>query len=153
MEQIEASIARYILSAAGAGVTPYYNDLEEGFKVPSVFFPETETGTTREDFDTYAFNNAWYVKFFHSTTDQAKALAKKVLAKIVGGRYYVPIVNEDGTYTNRKIRISRAEIKKIDSGVYQMWLDWDESYEYDDLSNKSEKMQTYDISLNFKKEV
>ena len=31
-----------------------------------------------------------------------------------------------------------------------MWLDWDESYEYDDLSVKSEKMQTYDVSLNLK---
>ena len=67
MEQIAASIARYILTAAG-NITPYYNDLKEGFKVPSVFFPEFEVGTTREDFDTYAFNNAWYVKFFHSTT-------------------------------------------------------------------------------------
>ena len=88
MEQIAASIARYILTAAGDNITPYYNDLQEGFKVPSVFFPEFEVGTSREDFD-----------------------------------------------------------------IYQMWLDWDESYEYDDLSNKSEKMQTYDISLNFKKEV
>lgn len=152
MEQIAASIARYILTAAG-NITPYYNDLKEGFKVPSVFFPEFEVGTTREDFDTYAFNNAWYVKFFHSTTEQANALAKRVLAKIVGGRYYVPILNKDGTDTGRKIRISRAEIKKVDDGVYQMWLDWDESYEYDDLSNKPEKMQTYDISLNLKKEV
>lgn len=149
MEQIAASIARYILTAAG-NITPYYNDLKEGFKVPSVFFPEFEVGTTREDFDTYAFNNAWYVKFFHSTTEQANALAKRVLAKIVGGRYYVPILNKDGTDTGRKIRISRAEIKKVDDGVYQMWLDWDESYEYDDLSDKSEKMQTYDISLNLK---
>lgn len=149
MEQIAASIARYILTAAG-NITPYYNDLKEGFKVPSIFFPEFEVGTSREDFDTYAFNNAWYVKFFHSTTEQACSLAKRVLAKIVGGRYYVPILNKDGTDTGRKIRISRAEIKKVDDGVYQMWLDWDESYEYDDLSNKSEKMQTYDISLNLK---
>lgn len=153
MEQIAASIARYVLTAAGDGVTPYYNDLKAGFKVPAVFFPESETGTSREDFDTYAFNNAWYIKFFHSTTEQANALAKRALAKIVGGRYYVPILNVDGTDTGRKIRILRAEIKKVDDGVYQMWLDWDESYEYDDLSNKPEKMQTYDISLNLKKEV
>jgi len=150
MEQIEASIANYVLSAAGKNITPYYNELKAGFKVPSVFFPETDTGTSREDLDTYAFNNAWYIKFFHSTTDNAKAIAKKVLAKIVGGRYLIPILNEDGTPTGRKIRVSRAEIKKADDGVYQMWLDWDESYEYDDLSVKSEKMQTYDVSLNLK---
>lgn len=150
MEQIAASIARYILTAAGENITPYYNDLKAGFKVPAVFFPEFEVGTSREDFDTYAFNNAWYVKFFHSTTENANTLAKRVLAKIVGGRYLVPILNKDGTETGRKIRILRAEIKKADDCVYQLWLDWDESYEYDDLSKQSEKMQTYDISLNLK---
>lgn len=150
MEQIEASIANYILSAAGDNVTPYYNELPTGFKVPSVFFPEIEVGSDREDFDTYALKNAWYVKFFHSTTNNAKILAKRALKRIVGSRYLIPILNEDGTKTGRKIRVLRTEIKKVDDGVYQMWIDWDESYEYDDLSIKAEKTQTYDISLNLK---
>lgn len=150
MEQITASIAKHILSAIGDDVTPYYNELKQNFKVPSVFFPELEVGEGVESLDRYGLEHSWGITFFHSTTGGAYELAKVALKKITGGRYYVPIVNFDGNDTGKKIRILRATVKKADEGVCLMWLDWTESYEYDDLSEQPVKMQTYDISVNTK---
>ena len=150
LDQITASIAKYILSLTGEHIKPYYNDLAEGFHIPSVFFPEQEIGTSTESLNVYALNNTWYIKFFHSTTNEAFSIAKMVQIKIVGGRYLVPIVDEEGKSTKNKIRIRRVVIKKIDDGVCQMWLEWDESYEYDDVSTDIEKIQSYDMSLCIK---
>ena len=33
---------------------------------------------------------------------------------------------------------------------FRLWIEWDESYEYDDLATVHEKMQTNDISCNIK---
>ena len=71
MEQITASIANFILSAAGNGITPYYNELKQGFHVPSIFFPDIEVDGTPEDLDSYALTHSCYVKIFHSTTNDA----------------------------------------------------------------------------------
>ena len=150
MEQITASIANFILSAAGNGITPYYNELKQGFHVPSIFFPDIEVDGTPEDLDSYALTHSCYVKIFHSTTNDAYALAKQIFKKIVGSRYFVPIVDINGVATGEKIRIKKANIRKVDSGVYQLWLEWDESYVYDDLTIVHEKMQTNDISCNIK---
>lgn len=150
MEQISASIAKFILAKCDEPVFPYYNDLKKNFRVPAVYFPEFENDNGPSSLDSYDMSYSWFIKFFHSTTGNAYRLAKIVLDKLVGGRYYIPIADEKGNDTGRKIRIKRAEIKKVDDGVYQMWLEWSEIYEYDDVSGSQEKMQTYDISCNLK---
>ena len=150
MEQISASIAKFILDACKEQVTPYYNDLKQNFKVPSVFFPEVENDNAPSDLDSYSMGYSWFINFFHSSTNKAYKAAKNVLDRLVSERYYIPIVDENGKATGGKIRIERAEIKKADDCVYRLWLDWSEIYEYADLSDEHEKMQTYDISCNIK---
>lgn len=150
MEQISAGIAKFVLEQCGEQVFPYYNDLKQGFRVPAVFFPRVENDNEPSDLDSYSMGYSWFIKFFHTSTEMAYNLAKNVLNKLVGGRYYIPIVDEQGENTGKNIRIKRAEIKKVDDCVYQMWLVWSEIYEYDDVLAIHEKMQTYDISTNIK---
>ena len=150
MEQIKASIARFVLDATGEGITPYYNDIKENFKVPCVYFPEYETRADRESLDSYRLKNSWFINFFHSTTEGAYMLAKRVLRKIVDGRHVIPLFDKSGAKTRLSVRISRCEIKKVDDGVYQLWLEWDESYGYDE--EESEKIQVFNTTVTRKTE-
>lgn len=150
MEQIKASIARFVLEATEESVTAYYNEIKEGFKVPSVYFPECETRAERGTLDTFILNKSWFINFFHSTTEGAFMLSQRVLRKIVSRRYVIPLFDKSGAETRLSVRISMCEIKKVDDGVYQLWLEWEEIYGYDE--NESEKVQVFNTTVNGKTE-
>lgn len=131
LEQEIASIIKFTLDNAG-NPAPYYNEVKENFAVPSIYFPSPEIDTDGETFSTYRLGYSWFVKVFHKTTEDAYAMALKVLLALKGARNCVPIIGTDGTPTGEYLRLKDPAIKKLDSGVYQLKIEWDSRRPYND---------------------
>lgn len=142
IEQEVASLIKFILDSAG-NPAPYYNEVKENFVVPSIYFPSPEINSDGETFNTYRLGYTWRVKLFHKTTEDAYAMALKALTAIRAARNLVPLIGEDGSETGELLRIEDPEIKKLDSGVYQLVISWDSRRPYNDP--EFEKMQSYSM--------
>lgn len=131
LEQEIASIIKFTLEKAG-NPKPYYNEVKEDFVVPSCYFPTPEIDSDGETFVTYRLRYNWFIKFFHKTTEGAYAMAQSVLLAIKEARNLVPLINPDGNPTGENLRLLDPEIKKLDSGVYQLKLEWDSRRPFND---------------------
>ena len=78
LEQEVASIMAFAHSSAGKPA-PYYYEVPEQFKTPSIYFPEPEINTRGETFLTYASEYAWYINIFGATSAEAHTLGLRVL--------------------------------------------------------------------------
>ncbi len=153
LEQEQASIAKFILSAVSevSEVTPYYHEIKKNFKVPSIYFPaDPEVIPTPDALDSYSLLYSWFVNVFQSTTADAFLLAKAALDAIVGQRYLIPLLHKSGAATGKGIRLKDAQIKKVDNGVYQLWLSWNSCKEYDDIGIPTETMMEYQVDYSTK---
>ena len=130
LEQEVASIIKFTLDNAG-NPAPYYGEIKKDFVVPSCYFPSPEIDTDGETFRTYRLRYSWFIKFFHKTTEEAYALALSVLLALKRARNLVPIIGEDGEPTGERLRIQDPSMKKLDSGVYQLVIEWDSRRQYD----------------------
>lgn len=129
MEQEIASIISIILNSAD-NPTPYYNEVKEGFAVPSMFFPTPTIDTDGETFVTYKMHYTLHVMCFHKTTQEAYIMALKTLTAIKAARNCVPLIGEDGKPTGQLLRLDDPEIKEVDSGAYQISVSWDSRRPY-----------------------
>lgn len=143
LEQEIASIIKFTLDTAG-NPAPYYSEVKEDFVVPSCYFPSPEIDTDGETFCTYRLRYSWFIKLFHKTTEDAYAMALKVLLALKGARNCVPLIDTNGQPTGENLRINDPEIKKLDSGVYQLALNWDSRRPYNDP--EPTKSQGYNIN-------
>ena len=121
MEQEIASIIKFILGSAN-NPNPYYNSVPEKFETPAAYFPPPEISTGGETFRTFRMEFAWYIQFFHSTSEGAYELAHAALSAIMGHRCLIPLLNEDGSNAGGYLRIDTASIKGLDAGVFQLYL-------------------------------
>lgn len=131
LEQEIASIIKFTLDSAG-NPAPYYNEVKENFIVPSCYFPSPEIDTDGETFRTYRLHYTWFIKFFHKTTEDSYAMALRVLLALKGARNLVPLIGTDGKKTGDGLRINDPELKKVDSGVYQIKIEWNSRRPYND---------------------
>lgn len=143
LEQEIASLIKFILDSAG-NPAPYYNEVKENFVVPSIYFPSPEIDSDGETFNTYRLGYDWRIKFFHKTTEDAHAMALTVLTALKGARNCVPLIDYEGNPTNENLRIDDPSIKKLDSGVYQLYVSFDSRRPYNDPEYV--KSQKYTIS-------
>lgn len=130
LEQEIASVIKFVLDSAG-NPAPYYNEVKENFVVPSIYFPAPEIDTDGESFVSYRLQYSWYIKLFHKTTEDAYAMALKVLLAIKGARNCIPLIAEDGNPAGESLRLDDPAILKLDSGVFQLKLTWDSRRPYD----------------------
>lgn len=130
LEQEVASIIKFTLDKAG-NPAPYYEEIKEDFIVPACYFPPPEIDTDGETLLTYRMRYIWFIKFFHATTSGAYAMAQAVLDAMKKARNLIPLIDTDGKETGEKLRIQDPSIKKIDSGVYRLIVEWDSRRPYD----------------------
>lgn len=130
LEQEVASIIKFTLDNAG-NPAPYYEEIKKDFIVPSCYFPSPEIDTDGETLRTYRMRYSWFIKFFHTTTSGAYAMAAAVLDALKRARNLVPLIDTNGEETGEKLRIQDPSIKKIDSGVYRLIIEWDSRRPYD----------------------
>ena len=119
MEQELASIFKFVLDAAD-NPTPYYHNIPQDFVVPSAYFPVPEIATSGETFLTYAAEYDWYIKFFHSSDQDAYAMALKALTALKESRNLVPLLSISGEVLNEFVRIKDPELRMIADNTAQL---------------------------------
>ena len=112
MEQEVGSTAKYILTAVGNGVHPYYRNLPENFQYPAVYFPVPEVDTSNATFDTYFSDYLLMVTFFHASKQDAYELALTALTAIKQNRNLVPLLDNSGKQIGSKyLRLKDPKIR------------------------------------------
>ena len=146
LEQEIASIIKFTLEKTGSP-TPYYNEVPEGFLLPSVYFPVPEVSSGGDTLATYALNYALVVKFFHIDARPAYERGFSALTAIRAARNLIPLIDESGARTGRGFRLKDPTLKKMDGtpGVAQLELSWDSPRPYDDPD--VQKMMVYDLNM------
>ncbi|MBQ3009659.1 MAG: hypothetical protein IJA35_00790 [Clostridia bacterium] len=130
LEQEVASIMAFALRSAG-NPSPYYYDVPEQFEFPAMYFPQPEIVTRGETFRTYASDYAWYINVMCKTTEEAHEIGLGVLTKLKQARNLVPIIDGGGSETGTKLRLKDPMLKKIDTGVVQLTIEWTSRRPYD----------------------
>lgn len=123
LEQEMASIAKFILSTANMA-KPYYNRIQEGFVIPSIFFPPAEIESSAFSLSSHEITYAWVVKFFGYNTENANSMAIQAMYEIVRNRCIIPLYDLAGNLTGVKIHIKYPEAKIIEEGVAQLYIQW-----------------------------
>lgn len=149
LEQEVASVMSFALESAGHP-HPYYWNVPESFEYPAIYFPQPEITTGGDTFGTYASEYAWYINFFAETTEEAHEIALATLTALKRARNYVPLLNEDGTETGKKLRLKDPSLKRVDTGAVQLTIEWTSRRAYGG-PEPSPKVKTTKIQL-FQKE-
>ena len=135
LEQEVASIMRYVL--AKSGLTDYYTDiLPETFAFPSVYFPAPELDSEYDTLSTYSVHYRMPVRFFASDNQTAYKLALTVANHLFSERNRIPIINQDGTDSEKYFRVKRSEVTSIDTGVFGFNIEWDSVRTFDDIPDE-----------------
>ena len=104
LEQDLASIMRLLTEKSG-NPAPYYNNVPEQFRVPAIYFPRPDIGSSGDTLNTYALDFSLFVKFFHRTKEDAYELGCTALNALLERRSRIPLIDESGKPTGKYIRI------------------------------------------------
>lgn len=150
--ELEQEIASIIAAAQriAGDIGYYYWNLPESFRYPAMYFPQPEIGSGGDTLGTYALEYAWYINVFANTTEEAHEIARRVLTALKEARNYVPLLNEDGTESGKKLRLKDPGLKRVDTGVAQLTIEWTSRRSY--AGTEPIKMQTIHILLSQKEE-
>lgn len=130
-EQELSSIISFVQDNAGHP-NSYYWDIPQEFLRPAMYFPQPEIDTGGDTLGTYASEYAWYINVFADTTEEAHGIARRVLTALKRAKNYVPLLNEDGTESGKKLRLKDPGLKRGDTGVAQLKIEWTSRRSYAD---------------------
>lgn len=138
LEPEVASIIAFTQNNAGH-LNPYYWNVPEDFNYPAIYYPQPEITTGGDTLGTYASEYAWYINIFAETTEEAHETGLALLTALKRARNYVPLLNEDGEATGRKLRLKDPSLKRVDTGVVQLTIEWTSRRDY--YAPETTKMQ------------
>lgn len=141
-----ASIAKRMFDISGIQKI-YFDEVEEGFKRPSLYFPPVEQTVTGDTLTTFAYDNAMFVKVFDKTTKLVMEKANQITHAILSNRNLIPIVDEIGQPTGDKFRLRDTSYRAIDIGTAQLYIRWKSSYPYTTTTYTKASQFTFNILL------
>lgn len=124
VERDTASIARFIIDAVGK-TSVYYDEIPKDFQIPAIYFPTPNVDSDSDALGYYQFHYIMAVKFFHSNNESAYNMALSAINSIRSSHNYIPVVDNEGIRTGDLLRVSDPNIRKVDSGIYQVEIQWD----------------------------
>lgn len=123
-----ASIAKAIVDISGIHNIEF-EEVSDGFKRPSLFFPPVEQDGSTPTFDAFAFDNSLYAKVFDQSAKKATDFAAGISFGLLERRLKIPLLNEEGLETGGIVRLTSVSHKSIDSGSAQIYIRWKSVYE------------------------
>ena len=124
MTQEMASIARAIISLHSS-YNVYYNHVPEGYIPPALYFPLPTVEVMSDSLNGFKYHYSWYIKVFHKTTEDAWNAASRIQSFFKDNRNLVPIVEEDGSYTGKYLKIYDVKVNEIEENTMQAYIQWD----------------------------
>lgn len=119
----------------------YFDEVREGFKRPSLYFPPVEQTAIGDTLTSFAYDNAMFVKVFDKTTKGAMSIAEQITHAVSVGRNIIPFMSEEGEPTGKVFRIKDVSYKSVDVGAAQLYIRWKSIYSFTEAThNKVAKM-------------
>lgn len=125
----------------------YFEEVEKEFQEPCIYFPTPLI--SQDNFTTTSFKNSytWFIKLFDKSSYEAQISAMKLSNSIANNKYKIPILNYDGTKTNRYVTIKNMETRKIGEGTIEVTIVFDLCYFY---SENYQKFVNFFVNKNIK---
>lgn len=142
MTQEMASIARAITSLLD-DYNVFYNQVPEGYSSPALYFPVPTVEVESDSLSSFKYHYSWYIKVFHKTTQAVWEAASLIQSFFKEHRNLVPIVKEDGSYTDKYLKTFDVKVTEVDANTMQVYVRWDSHRGYDD----GEHITNYDAHV------
>lgn len=145
MEQELASIAKFILTALGSGVYPYYRELPESFHAPAVYFPNPDVTMGADTLNTYRADYQWRISFICADQQDAYRLGQIALTAIKKNRDLVPLLSATGSQLGKRFfRLKAPELRVGTGNTVFLNLRFTVRKSYTD--NRGAKVVAYDFN-------
>jgi hypothetical protein len=118
-------------------VTVYENDIPQGHKAPSMYFPAPIS--TSEVFTSSTFQKTYQlmVKVFEKNSKKAWKEAEGIADSIRLAKWLIPLIDEDGVRIDgRYVVVKNVNVRMLDHGedghmaTAQLTIEWDSRYNY-----------------------
>lgn len=122
LDQERGSIIRFFQSVNSVQI--YLERIPEDMIIPSMYFPTPLTDGARDSLSSYMNDYQMFIKVFEISTPLAFVKAEKIMEAVKKNRNLIEIYNQDGTTTNHFLRIDKMRSREIETGVYQIEINW-----------------------------
>jgi len=146
-----ASIANFLHKSGSKiiALNPVFHQMPQELKLPAIYFPNPIVNSFNDTLTSFLLSYSWYVKIMAKSIEEAYEIAAQIQMDLCGNRFYIPILNEDGTADgNKRIRIKPPEIKQLDGAVYQISLNWEERNHYSEIGVEPTCVSDVKVSLS-----
>ena len=141
-----SSISKFILDIL-TEFNVYYDTVPEGFNLPCIYFPVPEIEQYAGGVGTYQRHYSWFINFFEKTTRAAWNTVSLVQHESITQHNMIPLICDDGSVEGYFLHIQSPDIKKIEEGAAQLYIQWDSVRLYD---NNSELVQRFEYNTHSK---
>lgn len=116
-----ASVISFIINShTDKNITYYLEEVPKDFKEPSIYFPTPSITSKNHTMQCFLWQYNWFIKVFDTTTLKAQFNAMKILQDISANRFFIQVVNEDGSKTDSYVKLMDTNLRKIDVGVMEL---------------------------------
>lgn len=126
----------------------YYDQQQEGFQFPALYFPPVELDTFGHSLGAYRATNTAFVKVLAENDQDAIGYGHKIVHGIKKKKNHIKEVDTSGVETGKTFRISDPLLRPIDNGAAQIQLVWNPVYDYD--REAGEPFETIEIETILK---
>ena len=130
-------------------VDVYEINLPDDFNIPCMFFPSVQKKYEPDSVTTFREVTMWPIKIVESSTELSYQKANELASLLLVHKLKIPLLKDDGTETNEKLRLRLVEVKKDEDETIELQLTWSMTYEY----NKETyvKIQEFNVETDTKK--
>lgn len=121
MDQYNACLARACLEYGGLDYL-YTGKVPSDFKIPCLYLPPDDLGSSKSALNNYAIKHSVYAKVFAKDREAAGEIMTAIVEGIAQMRYRLPVYAQDGTKTGEILQIQPPDARVIDEGVAQITL-------------------------------
>lgn len=115
-----ASCVKYIQDHSQIIAPPYFDEIPENFYVPSIYFPVPITESRKATLSTWRTDIHMECWFAAPTDWEAFAYADAVRDCILSDGCAIDILNQDGTKSGSRVRITEPSIRKQEDRIVRM---------------------------------
>lgn len=132
-------------------VKVYFEKIAGSVTTPSMYFAIPKVESNVDSFSSYINKYQLFVEINDTSSSKAYDTGENIVENIKSKRYMIPVYEEDGTKTNKYIRIDKAALKETENGIVQIELIWKSRHPFGSSTSSNGKMKELDINIILEK--
>lgn len=128
LDQFIGSIKNYFYTRNNVPI--YDEEIPDTIQVPSMYFPQPNILPLPFTKGSYQNNYIMNIQVFEEDTPKAMSKAESIAQTIRSNKNQIPLLNADGTATEKLITFSSVACERMESGIVQVRLEWENEFNY-----------------------